>query len=692
MLVSYDGKPSPDWGTRLNLNALLALLSTILRALLVVIISQIISQQKWGWYSHKRPLSDLQQFDSGSRGSVGAMLLIPTVILKDAVTLIAAIVLVVSFLVGPFVQQASRTTPCLVPAPDLVASLPYAHYVPRRGGLSLGIIGDGASITGDPGDPMPDTVVAILSSVTAPNSTDNQIRGNCSTGTCTFRKGDEEGSGSTYTVNDNFSTHSTVAMCDRCIDIASLVLRNYNATTREVTFALPNGINLTYDGNSRTFVIIRPSNDLRWLGELLTPELRAISRWAYVNTTFLTVDGKIKNSTEDVHATAAVCVLYPCVRTYTASIRNNQLLEKEVSSEIMELSSSVHRIVSIDWWGGMNTQDQYEAHYAAVKSTCQVGGQVYDVNLNATTTLPNATSLILYDYTDPHRTTYRNISAPESCIYRHDVRFVKAISRILNDDIFDGSCSRYKENLCVKASDNGSTTSSAGDLTSFGVRGVLEKLIEGERGFSNVTLWFTSFANAMTSRFRSQYGGAAFNASLPLYTVQDLPVGEVQGTAWQTETCVSAHRDWLALPICLTAITTLLMLWVIASNWRHRRTRPVWKDNLLPLLFYRHAIHSENSGDLLWRRDDNMTELEHKNHLMETSEMEKVSKETPVTFQWPTRKKLDDSLEEAETSAIALHDAGEFPTQRSSHEVDAESLLGSIHTQDHEARSNSRTY
>jgi hypothetical protein len=146
------------------------------------------------------------------------------------------------------------------------------------------------------------------------------------------------------------------------------------------------------------------------------------------------------------------------------------------------------------------------------------------------------------------------------------------------------------------------------------------------------------------------------------------------------------------LPICLTAITTLLMLWVIASNWRHRRTRPVWKDNLLPLLFYRHAIHSENPGDLLWRRDDNMTELERKNHLMETSEMEKVGKETPVTFQWPTRKKLDDSLEEAETSAIALHDAGEFPTQRSSHEVDAESLLGSIHTQDHEARSNSRTY
>lgn len=46
LLATHDGKPTPDWGERINLNALLAILSTILRALLVVIVSQIISQRK----------------------------------------------------------------------------------------------------------------------------------------------------------------------------------------------------------------------------------------------------------------------------------------------------------------------------------------------------------------------------------------------------------------------------------------------------------------------------------------------------------------------------------------------------------------------------------------------------------------------------------------------------------------------
>jgi membrane protein YdbS with pleckstrin-like domain len=82
LLALYDKKPAPDWGVHINLNALLALLSTLLRAMLVVIVSQVVSQKKWDWYKeeHARPLSDLQQFDSGSRSSLGALFLIPTIL------------------------------------------------------------------------------------------------------------------------------------------------------------------------------------------------------------------------------------------------------------------------------------------------------------------------------------------------------------------------------------------------------------------------------------------------------------------------------------------------------------------------------------------------------------------------------------------------------------------------------------
>lgn len=52
-LISYNGKPSPNWGPQINLNALLALLSTLLRAALVFLVSQVVSQRKWHYFSDR---------------------------------------------------------------------------------------------------------------------------------------------------------------------------------------------------------------------------------------------------------------------------------------------------------------------------------------------------------------------------------------------------------------------------------------------------------------------------------------------------------------------------------------------------------------------------------------------------------------------------------------------------------------
>lgn len=146
LLASYNGVPNPDWGVHINLNALLALLSTILRAALVVLAAQIISQRKWDWFAGSaRPVSDLQRYDSGSRGSLGALQLLHTVLFKDTIALVAACILVISFLVGPFVQLASRTAECSFPVQGLAASLPYAHFIPRKPGNQGGNLYDNTS-------------------------------------------------------------------------------------------------------------------------------------------------------------------------------------------------------------------------------------------------------------------------------------------------------------------------------------------------------------------------------------------------------------------------------------------------------------------------------------------------------------------------------------------------------------------
>jgi hypothetical protein len=64
---------------------------------------------------------------------------------------------------------------------------------------------------------------------------------------------------------------------------------------------------------------------------MLTPELQVVSRWAYVNGTYLV------KKPSDKAVTAAVCVLYPCVRTYTASVSNGQLSEKQIGADMMQL-------------------------------------------------------------------------------------------------------------------------------------------------------------------------------------------------------------------------------------------------------------------------------------------------------------------------------------------------------------------
>ncbi|KAK7960947.1 hypothetical protein PG988_012161 [Apiospora saccharicola] len=199
LLNRNHGKPVPDWGDRISFNALLAFLSTILRATLVIIASQVISQRKWEWYKQEvpRPLSDLQQFDAGSRGTFGALFLLPTILLRDAIALAAIVVLLTSFLIGLFVQQASRTMDCSFALPGPNASLPFAHYVPLRGGYN--------NEENNPfGTPTQDLMATIISAAIAVDGVENRISATCTTGNCTFPEQGQRDAQNT--------THSTLTL------------------------------------------------------------------------------------------------------------------------------------------------------------------------------------------------------------------------------------------------------------------------------------------------------------------------------------------------------------------------------------------------------------------------------------------------------------------------------------------------
>ena len=633
LLATYNGRRTPDWGERINLNALLAILSTVLRAALVVVVSQIISQRKWDWFAttRRRPLSDLQQFDSGSRGSVGAIRLLPTVLWRDPVAFTAAIILFASFLVGPSVQQASRTIECTFVALDLNASLPFAHYVPGRGGYTP------EWPAGSKGVPAKDLITAVLSAVTAPDGIENQIRGSCSTGNCTFPDGDPLDLEHDTAADGDSSTHSTVGVCNRCVDVAPLVSASDDGPGCQYR-TLPNNMSVQTDGcGGAQLIAIRPNSDLSWMKDALTPELRTISRWAYVNASLLAFNYNWNDT-----GAAVMCSLYPCLRTYSSSITNNQLLETHLKSIVMQpdmKSRAGHAgELGVEHLDDLNALGAYKDDYTAVKSPCQVGGEIYDVTKNMSA-FPNGTDVGLFDFTDyggpqPERWSLdrmENITAPSTCIYRQHPEFVIAVSKLFNSEVFNGSCSFGRNTYCHMG---GSSYDSY--FQDLGASTVLRTLREDNHvSLSNVTRWFDSFADTMTAKFRTEYGTRYGDVKAKK---TDSPLDEIQGLAWQNATCVSMRNGWLLLPILLTAITAILTIWTIAVNWRHRHNRPVWKDSILPLLFYAQYVvdqhdlialsHGVNNNESEQNEPD---DERGRRELLEIEMMKKISNKTDVT-------------------------------------------------------------
>jgi hypothetical protein len=106
ILFSMDGKPIEKWKFRsIQPNSLVAIFSTLAKSSLLFPIAECMGQLKWSYFKEPGPVSQLQRFDTASRGPWGAALLLWHVRGRAFLASLGAVVTVLLLAFEPFAQQ-----------------------------------------------------------------------------------------------------------------------------------------------------------------------------------------------------------------------------------------------------------------------------------------------------------------------------------------------------------------------------------------------------------------------------------------------------------------------------------------------------------------------------------------------------------------------------------------------------------
>jgi hypothetical protein len=624
ILATYNGQRVPDWGLSINLSTLVALLATILRATLVMIVAQVISQAKWSWFwsnGQVRPLVQLQDFDAASRGALGAAYLIPKVLLRNPVALIASVVTIVSFATGPFVQQAIKTVTCDEIVPGEQASVPIAHYAP--GSSTFFTLGPGRTeLTND----MKGALIAGLSN---PSTVETNIVASCKTGNCTF------------------ADYASIGMCGYCKDITSLVTGPHNQTgTRFGEFRLPTGPAINFEpGPSSSMLTVNTTTNTSWV-----PDFPTEYSWAFLNFTVLTgkdkPSGKRCKDTQtgqqpNCDYTASACALYPCMRTYSANVSAGTFTEVPISSipvvpDLAFRNGSAGEFPFRSPSLGTNSGGEL----VAIENPCRLNGATYTTS--NISTAPNAIPVVYYappNSTSPLFTRVET-AAPIECQHRFYELYARSLSRFLDIQLLSGKCSydfshQAGNILCNNA---------------FWLDAFFHNWTANPEKIAD-TVETLALAGTNKLRVTGKTASVENDANAENGKLGDKTVGEV----WTASVCTEVDWRWLLLPAILVGLTVMVLVLAIVGSWRG----PVWKGSILPMVFY---------GGRFVTRDGEAVRGSGRDGVMTAEEMEKIAGKVNVRLAVEEDASGENGSgtggqrrENAEVDSLLLRDAEQSP-------------------------------
>lgn len=397
-LSKFNKKDLPEWPYSLNLNSLVAIYTTIFRALLMFIVAEVIGQTRWPWFRQPRPLRHLDTFDNATRGAWGSLQLL-FISFRPNLPFLAALTTIIALAIGPFAQQAVKTTLCEHELNGIAAQIPIANKI-GSDEITRGSTGMDLNF-------QPESHHALLSGVLGPPSSSlaSTLNSTCSTGNCTFPVFGKV-------------AYSSLGICSRCV--------NVTATIRESGCA--------NDVRNCNYTISPANSPSTWLRSYysrlnLTSTGTDRNRYNLLNTTLLLTtqtgcDGnkcpKHENAPRLLYTNmiGAQCSLYSCIKQYTGEIRGGELSETVISTTALQPNGSE---IQVD-------------PYSGITMPCIIDKTLYDSsNISVALAKYNKTTVIFGGVAT---------EVPLACVFQLHIVWMDSLAQSVQETL-SGSCGSF---------------------------------------------------------------------------------------------------------------------------------------------------------------------------------------------------------------------------------------------------------
>ncbi|KAK7921356.1 hypothetical protein PG985_009378 [Apiospora marii] len=526
ILAIYKDRPVSDWSLMISINALISVFSAIMKASAMMGVSEGISQMKWLWYFRdSRPLSHFEDFDGASRGPLGALKLLARR-RPHHIANLGALVTILMVAVDPFFQQLVRYDSCLLPT-DAPASISRTNNYTVGGYQTQLLFAE------------PDSAMAkaIYSGALEPPSIEAAaILYDCPTGNCTFPGSDGE-----------TGSFSSLVMCSHCKDLSYRIQVNGSS----LSFFIPSWWS---EPELQIGEIVKWNNMPFQMAEASKVPANTSNFDEVINLQFLmkVLDDPgscvLTNTTGcPKHPWAVACSLYPCIKTYSASVQGSVLSETTISSVPLRKTnaSSVEVTVSPNMTWSLAAEEVVNGGQRRQCLKSNVPGDNATVAISS-----NYTLQIGQDPADTLTTWYE-----ADCVWVLGTTSGLAINQILSH-MFDAS-------LLGSMTDN--TMSVQGDTW------LKQFYRNGTADMDTASQYFEGIANALTGLMR-RHG--------------DTPAsGYAMGTQLAVKTCIRVQWLWMVFPAALNAMAVMTLVTTLKRSAKTKTWKGAWRSSSLAAMF-----------------------------------------------------------------------------------------------------------